>query len=220
MKAILFGSIGTLADTSELQRQAFNEAFAIHGLDWQWDRDQYITKLTESGGAQRIAGYAQARDLDVDAAAIHATKSARFHDLLDKAVLGPRAGVVDTIGRARESGIAVALVTTTSPGNVTAILNALGPQVARTDFDIITDATQVQRPKPAADAYTRTLAELGHAPQDCVAIEDNPGGVTSATAAGVACAVFPNANTIGHDFGHAVVIDRIEVDELRALAAP
>ena len=38
MSAILFGSISTLADTSELQRRAFNEAFEAHGLDWNWSR--------------------------------------------------------------------------------------------------------------------------------------------------------------------------------------
>ena len=31
-KAVLFGSIGTLAETSDLQRDAFNEAFKISGL--------------------------------------------------------------------------------------------------------------------------------------------------------------------------------------------
>ena len=36
MSAILFGSISTIADTSELQRQAFNQAFKAHGLDWDW----------------------------------------------------------------------------------------------------------------------------------------------------------------------------------------
>ena len=33
-KAVLFGSIGTLAETSDLQRNAFNEAFKISGLNW------------------------------------------------------------------------------------------------------------------------------------------------------------------------------------------
>ena len=33
MKAILFGSIGTLIETSDLQREAFNEAFKEAGLD-------------------------------------------------------------------------------------------------------------------------------------------------------------------------------------------
>ena len=40
-KAILFGSIGTLIETSELQRNAFNQAFSENGLDWNWSPTQY-----------------------------------------------------------------------------------------------------------------------------------------------------------------------------------
>ena len=40
-KAILFGSIGTLIETSELQRNAFNQAFSENGLDWDWNPAQY-----------------------------------------------------------------------------------------------------------------------------------------------------------------------------------
>ena len=54
MPAILFGSIGTIADTSELQRQAFNKAFALHNLEWQWSRTEYISLLEKSGGTCRI----------------------------------------------------------------------------------------------------------------------------------------------------------------------
>ena len=38
MSAILFGSISTLSDTSEMQRDAFNAAFADAGLDWRGSR--------------------------------------------------------------------------------------------------------------------------------------------------------------------------------------
>ena len=34
MKAILLGSIGTVADTSDMQLDAFNQAFKMHGLAW------------------------------------------------------------------------------------------------------------------------------------------------------------------------------------------
>lgn len=51
MTALLFGSIGTIADTSELQREAFNAAFLRHGLDWSWDRATYRALLTTAGGA-------------------------------------------------------------------------------------------------------------------------------------------------------------------------
>ena len=73
MPAILFGPISTISDTSELQRQAFNDAFAEHGLDWNWGLDEYRALLTSNGGAARIADYAAERGDEVDAQAVHAT---------------------------------------------------------------------------------------------------------------------------------------------------
>ena len=90
MSAILFGSISTLADTSELQREAFNRAFAEHGLNWRWDLDDYRTMLEKSGGADRIAAYAEERGDTVDAAAVHATKSKLFQESLASASVAPR----------------------------------------------------------------------------------------------------------------------------------
>lgn len=101
MPAILLGSISTLADTSELQRQAFNAAFAEHDLGWTWGREEYVGMLANSGGAARIAAYAAGRDQDVDAAAVHSTKSRRFQENLATADLAPRPGVVDAVRAAR-----------------------------------------------------------------------------------------------------------------------
>ena len=60
MSAILFGSISSLADTSEIQREAFNAAFAEHGLVWRWDRDDYRSQLRSNGGADRLPQFAPA----------------------------------------------------------------------------------------------------------------------------------------------------------------
>ncbi len=82
MPALLFGSISTLADTSELQRSSFNQAFADHGLGWEWPREEYRSLLGSNGGAARIADYARARGEQVDADAVHATKSVIFQKSL------------------------------------------------------------------------------------------------------------------------------------------
>ena len=95
MATILFGSISTLADTSELQRQAFNDAFEAFGLDWEWSRDDYAGMLGSNGGAQRIEQYAASRGLDVDAAAVHAKKSQIFQERLGSSSITPRPGVVE-----------------------------------------------------------------------------------------------------------------------------
>ena len=80
--ALLFGSIGTLADTSELQRQAFNQAFKRHELDWYWSREDYTQMLKKSGGRQRIEDYAQKKGTVVDAQVIHRDKSEIFQQLM------------------------------------------------------------------------------------------------------------------------------------------
>ena len=82
MPAMFFGSISTIADTSELQRQAFNDAFAEHGLDWHWDRDAYQALLQSSGGSDRVAEYARSKGDSVDAEAVHRTKSELFQQRL------------------------------------------------------------------------------------------------------------------------------------------
>lgn len=217
MPALLLGSISTLADTSELQRKAFNEAFREHGLDWEWSQEEYRDQLTSSGGANRVAAYAEQRGEQVDANRVHAMKTQIFQQSFEGAGLAARPGVVETIAAAKEAGWHVCLVTTTSRGNVDALLHAL-PDVSADDFDVITDVTTVEDPKPSPAAFLHALSVLGDEAADSVAVEDNLGGVESAQAAGLTCLAFPNENTAGHDFGSAQVVDKLSFDEVQAAA--
>ena len=213
MPALLFGSISTIADTSELQRESFNEAFAAHDLDWRWETDDYREMLRGNGGADRIASYAAERGQDVDAAAVHATKSELFQRKALAGGLVARPGVVDLVRTAKAAGGKVALVTTTSPANIAALLQGTDG-VQPEDFDLVVDNSVVSESKPDPAAYAYALQTLGEDAADAVAVEDNVGGVESATAAGVTCLAFPNANTAGHDFGGARVVDRLDPSDL------
>ena len=216
MSAILFGSIGTIADTSELQRQAFNQAFKAHGLDWYWNREEYLTMLEKSGGQKRIADYADSTGQTIDAEAIHRSKSEFFQKSLIESQVSPRFGVAETIQNAKSKGLKLALVTTTSQENVSLLIEALRPGVQATDFDLIVDASSVKHPKPDKAAYTFALERLGEKADDCIAVEDNLDGVEAAIAAGLDCVAFPNENTAHHDFEKAQhLVDRLDFDELQ-----
>jgi beta-phosphoglucomutase-like phosphatase (HAD superfamily) len=105
------------------------------------------------------------------------------------------------------------VATTTTPSNVAAVLAATG--IDPDGLAFVLDAEQVQRPKPDPEVYRVALERLAEPADACVAVEDNPGGVAAATAAGVACVAFPNENTGGQDFpGAAATIDRVELDGL------
>ncbi|WP_410634915.1 HAD-IA family hydrolase [Amycolatopsis sp. cmx-4-83] len=216
MPAVLFGSASTLVDTSELQRQAFNQAFAEHGLDWDWDRDSYQRMLRTSGGVDRIAAYAGSVGSSVDAPSVHATKSRIFQESLAGSSPQLRPGVAQVISEARENGYRVGFVATTSPANVAALFTALRPNLRRQDLDVVIDGSAAVPGKD--EAYRLAVRQLAEQPTACVAVEDNVPGVEAAVAAGLTCVAFPNANTTGHDFPAAgPPVDHLDFADLRRL---
>ena len=204
MKTLLFGSIGTLVETSELQRAAFNKAFREAGLDWEWTREEYRAMLADEGGRARIVSYAAERGEAVDASALHRDKSRHFRAMLDQGSLRSRPGVADTVAAAREAGVRLGFVSTTSPDNVAHILDAIADEIDAEAFDLVMDATYTTERKPDPDPYLTALRTLGATPLDTLAIEDNEDGVQSAVRAGLACIAFPGANTGAHDYADAV----------------
>ena len=58
VQALIFDVDGTLSETEEAHRHAFNAAFAEAGLGWEWSRDDYRRLLKVTGGKERIAAFA------------------------------------------------------------------------------------------------------------------------------------------------------------------
>ena len=50
LEALIFDVDGTLAETEELHRTAFNQAFSEAGLNWHWTEDDYENLLKVTGG--------------------------------------------------------------------------------------------------------------------------------------------------------------------------
>lgn len=213
MKAILFGSIGSVVETSELQREAFNAAFADAGLDWHWSRQEYPELLRASGGQRRIEDVARARGETVDAAAVHARKSEIFHDTLAQAAKTPRPGVVQVLRAAREAGFGTGFVTMTESRTVEIIATALQDQFG-TDFDVMTWRGVVDFAKPDPAVYRHALSELGLSPDEAIAVEDNKDGVLSARGAGLTTVAVPGKNTLPGDLAAAQI--HVEGDDLFA----
>jgi beta-phosphoglucomutase-like phosphatase (HAD superfamily) len=59
LEAIIFDYYGTIADTEELHRQAFNRAFAEFTIPWVWSPALYERLLRISGGRVRIDHWAR-----------------------------------------------------------------------------------------------------------------------------------------------------------------
>lgn len=190
-KAILFGSIGTIVETSKLQHDAFNQAFAEAGLDWHWDKSSYLEMIKKSGGRQRIADYAEKKGVDVNAQALHERKTEIFNVIMRKDGLCTRSGVLELVRFAKDRDMRVGFATTTSRANVSAVFDALDGALLRSDFDWIGDVTDVARSKPDPEIYNVAMQSLGTTPAESLAIEDTAVSMKAAHAAGLTCIGFP-----------------------------
>lgn len=192
-KALIFGSIGTIADTSEMERRAFNRAFVEAGLDWKWDAALYAELGCHRGSRDRIAEFAEDRGLVVDAAALAGRKTEIFFEDLAEHGAQLRQGVLQVISAATAAAIPVALASTRDERLIRTVLEAAGMLCGGRIFAFLGHRGLVNDVKPAPDIYLRALRELGVAARDVIAIESSAVSARAAQAAGVPIVAFPSA---------------------------
>ncbi|MGH8327926.1 MAG: HAD family hydrolase, partial [Steroidobacteraceae bacterium] len=169
IEALIFDVDGTLADTEEAHRQSFNDAFHAHGLDFRWSRELYGELLRVTGGKERLAAFFDRtrrtggeRERLADAIPLlHATKTSFYRERIESGRVGLRPGIRRLMGEARAAGVRLAIASTTSPENVTALLEGALGYGALAEFSVIATGDAVPRKKPAPDIYLLALSRLG-----------------------------------------------------------
>jgi HAD superfamily hydrolase (TIGR01509 family) len=225
--ALLFDVDGTLADTEETHRLAFNAAFAEHGLPFAWSPDEYEVLLRIGGGKERLAHYFAQLDVPTEerkrlaglVPSLHARKNARYGELVAIGRASLRPGIARLIEEAEAAGVRLGIVSTTTKINATALLEAtLGPG-ATARFAVIACGDVVPTKKPAPDIYHYALSALGVPAAEVVAFEDSATGLAAAKAAGLFTVVTPSHWTRNGDFRSAdIVRSHLDDDERITLA--
>ncbi len=206
LKALIFDVDGTLMETEEAHRRAFNDTFREAGIDWHWTRDDYAWLLKTTGGKERMKTYrAHKRSGPTDAriAILHRTKTEKYGEIIASGLFPLRPGVADLIDRARAAGLKVAVATTTNRPNVDVLARAAWGCPAEDIFDVIAAGDEVAMKKPAPDVFKLALDRLDLPAHACVAFEDSENGLRSARAAGLRTIVTPSAYTAADDFSDA-----------------
>lgn len=208
LAALIFDVDGTLADTEEAHRQAFNAAFVALGVDWHWDAPTYRQLLRTTGGKERLAAHLRSLRLSECETAtlqalipdLHAEKTRRYTAAVTRGDVALRPGVARLIDEALDAGTRLAIATTTTAANVDALLTAAFGTAGRQWFGVIACGDEVKAKKPAPDIYRLALDRLALPPQSAVALEDSEDGLRAATAAGLFTVVTPCVWTTGQDF--------------------
>jgi beta-phosphoglucomutase-like phosphatase (HAD superfamily) len=219
LEALIFDVDGTLADTErDGHRLAFNQAFVEAGLDWRWDAVLYGELLTVTGGKERMhyyidryrPDYRKPADFHALVTRLHVAKTRHYTALLGRGGIPLRPGVRRLLEEARARDVRLAIATTTTPDNVTALLHHTISPEAISWFEVIGAGDAVAAKKPAPDIYYYVLERLHLSPAQCLAFEDSENGLRAAQAAGLRTVITVNDYTRAHDFhGATVVLDHL-----------
>jgi HAD superfamily hydrolase (TIGR01509 family) len=219
LKAFIFDVDGTLSDTErDGHRVAFNQAFDEYGIDWHWSVETYGELLAVTGGKERMKFYAEKyldkndipEDLEEKIPELHAAKTRHYTELLSTGAIPLRSGVERLITEARQRGYRLAIATTTTPENVTALLtHTLGAESIDW-FEVIAAGDIVPAKKPAPDIYDYTLKAMNLSADECIAFEDSSNGIQSSVGANLTTIITINDYTKEHDFSAAdIVLDTV-----------
>ena len=190
-KALLFGSIGSIVETSDLQRKSFNQAFIKSGLNWYWTKKEYKKLLNKSGGEDRISRYAKESNIRVNAKKIRGLKTKIFNNYLKKKELKLRPGVKDLINFCIKNKIKLGFVSSTSLNIINSIFYCLRRSLKKSYFNFIGNSNLVKKNKPNPDIYLFALKKLKLKPKECIAIEDSQESLDAAFKAKIKCLIFP-----------------------------
>ncbi len=194
MKSIFFGSIGVLAESSEIQRRAFNEAFKEFGLDWYWNVANYIKLLQKPGGLNRIAEYSNYNLNQNDIKKIHDLKVKHFK-FLSKNNLKPRKGILEAIDYGLKNHIKIGFITTTNKSTLDLITDNLSDYIDFSKFDLITSDEDVLNRKPHPDIYNYALEKLNLDRLNSISIENTIESCESSIKADLCTLFYPGEYT-------------------------
>jgi HAD superfamily hydrolase (TIGR01509 family) len=194
LEAILWDVDGTLAETErDGHLVAMNAAFTELDVPWRWSEQRYGELLRVAGGFERLLFDMESQPLapvslderSVLARRIHALKNQRYKELVASGALPLRPGVRELFDECPAAGVRMAIVTTTSRGNVDALLSAQVGADWEARLAAVVCAEDAPAKKPDPQAYRLVLERLQRRAEQTVAIEDSAMGLAAATAVGV-----------------------------------
>lgn len=211
--AVLWDMDGTLVDTEPYWMRAEGELVREFGGTWT---DEDALQVVGAGLWEAAAVFQRA-GVDLDADAIVARLTARVREQLAEHGVPWQPGAQELLKSVRDAGVPTALVTMSVRSMAEDIVAAIPFRA----FDLLVTGDEVAEPKPHPEPYLTAAERLGVDIADCVAIEDSPPGLRSASSAGTVAIGVPHMVPLDPAAAHVIwpTLDGRTVDDIAELAA-
>jgi HAD superfamily hydrolase (TIGR01509 family) len=203
IRAIVFDFDGLILDTEEPIYRSWLEVYEAHGEDLPFDR------WVQTVGSTDTAFQPQHHLEERLGRALTDEVLTRRRDRRNQLILANRVlpGVADRLDEARGLGLKLGVASSSTREWVRGHLARLG---ILDRFQCVRCRDDEAHAKPEPDLYLAVAECLGVRPDEAIAVEDSPNGITAAKRAGMACVAIPNLITAKLDISHAdLVLDSL-----------
>lgn len=209
--AILFDHDGTLVDTEPVWAAAKVALTAEFGGTWTEQDTLDCLGLSMQFTLDRL----RERGVNLPDEEINDLLVAKVHETLAQQPVEFLPGIERFLSEVREAQIPAAVVTNAT----TSVARRTANAAPEGTFSVVIGNDETTHPKPDPQPYLLAAERLGVDPTQCVAIEDSPSGVRSATAAGMRVIVVPGELEVPAELGTVrLKHEELTLEAVRALA--
>jgi HAD superfamily hydrolase (TIGR01509 family) len=199
-RGLVFDFDGLILDTERPEYQSWLEIYGEHACElplsvWAACIGTAMDVFNPYDHLESLLGK------PIDREAVRAKHKARCAELLEGQLVLP--GVQQYILDAKLMGVKLGVASSSSRWWVAGHLERLG---LIEHFDCIRTRDDVPHSKPEPDLFLAAVECLGLHPEEAIAIEDSPNGVTAAKRAGLFCVAVPNLITRELPLEHADLV--------------
>lgn len=212
IKTLIFDFDGLIIDSETPTLRSWQEIFQSYDLELPME-EYYLTIGTTDHLFDPLENLIQHVDDHIDKAEIKSKHRSRMLDLINENDLLP--GIEDYLIRAKQIDLRIGIA---SSGVGYWINQLLELKKISQYFDCVVTSDMVKFPKPEPDLYLRALQLLDTLPQQAIAFEDSPNGISAAKQAGIFCVAIPNQLTQNMDLSQAdLLLDSLKQKTLDKL---
>ena len=208
IKAVIFDLDGTILDTEKYYRICWPKACEHFGF--HMDEEMYL-KLRSFG---RPFVFDQFREWFGDSFnydEVRAYRKLIYEEIVKEHGIQLKPGALNALNWLKENGILRAVATATDLERTGRYLKSVGLDGA---FDKICSAADCKFGKPAPDVYLKAVEQLGLKPSECIAVEDAPNGILSASRAGLNVVFVPDQRESEPEVEHLCMTKIKTLDDL------
>ncbi len=177
---------GVILDSEKLYVRFWCEAGRFYGYPLEEFHALSIRSMARPYAVERLKGFF-GENFDYDS--VRNKRVELMDAYVEKNGIDTKSGAEELLRYLKENGIKTALATATPADRAKRYLEMVG---LLEYFDEVCSARMVKNGKPAPDIYLYAAERLKLNPAECIALEDSPNGIRSASAAGCKTVMIPD----------------------------